>query len=602
MTNVYVIGSSGNTGVVSVNSPAAGQVPQWDGAKWVGANGGSTLTPTATKTGAYTAVAGDLVPVNAAGGAVTILLPNAPTDRTQVAVKLMSASSSTLVATVQTQGSDVFNVASGPTSATIGLQYQAELYQYQASTGIWFIIANDLPLSQTDTRYLKGSGTPADGLVATYDAASATYRPRGIFPGVRALGGQQLAYTRAQPPFQPSNTGVIQQQSRIRHVPLYATNAIRLVYVNWVTNQTNSLTNLASITVKAGWEDPYGGVLPVTFDGLRSVTIDPGGTVISDTIVIDDPGPTGANPFYYSRTLVTVASGKWPVLTMGANSTTALTGDSYDSSNSVSDTTLSAGAMGTVGVLSTGMYGPSAILADAPARHPQVFLYGDSIMAGTGDTNAGTGVLGYGARACYGAGLPYVQIGTPSEQAINTFPYVGTQAHVLGNYKPSWMGGCTHVVAQHGINDLAPSLGNKTLAAFQTIVIAYWQACANRGALVYAPTLGPNTTSTDSWATVGNQTANANDAARTSYNDWLRAGAPIDPTTHAADAIGTGGALLAGSVGHPLTAYFEAADAVESARNSGKWKAPSYTADGIHPTATGAVALAATVPTSSFTV
>lgn len=55
-------------------------------------------------------------------------------------------------------------------------------------------------------------------------------------------------------------------------------------------------------------------------------------------------------------------------------------------------------------------------------------------------------------------------------------------------------------------------------------------------------------------------------------NGWLRAGAPIDPSSFAPVAIGTSGALLAGAAAHPLYAVFELADQVESARDSGLWK------------------------------
>lgn len=75
-------------------------------------------------------------------------------------------------------------------------------------------------------------------------------------------------------------------------------------------------------------------------------------------------------------------------------------------------------------------------------------------------------------------------------------------------------------------------------------------------------------------------------------NDWIREGAPVDSNL-AAVAVGTtaAGTLRAGDAGHPLVGYFETADAVETARNSGKWKvdgtANKYTSDGVHPNALG---------------
>jgi hypothetical protein len=55
--------------------------------------------------------------------------------------------------------------------------------------------------------------------------------------------------------------------------------------------------------------------------------------------------------------------------------------------------------------------------------------------------------------------------------------------------------------------------------------------------------------------------------------------------------------------GHPVSAYFEVADTVETARDSGIWKAGYvYTTDGVgvHPSATGHAAMAAAINTALF--
>ena len=69
------------------------------------------------------------------------------------------------------------------------------------------------------------------------------------------------------------------------------------------------------------------------------------------------------------------------------------------------------------------------------------------------------------------------------------------------------------------------------------------------------------------------------------------AGAP-----QAVGAVG-GTVLRAGAVGHPLAGYIEVADTVESARNSGLWKA-GYSGDGTHPNTVGATAIAAALPSA----
>jgi lysophospholipase L1-like esterase len=95
------------------------------------------------------------------------------------------------------------------------------------------------------------------------------------------------------------------------------------------------------------------------------------------------------------------------------------------------------------------------------------------------------------------------------------------------------------------------------------------------GLPVFQNTITPSTTSTDSWATTGNQTPESSNAVRVQVNDWIR------------------------TVPSPLSGYFEIADLAETARNSGIWKA-GYTSDGLHPNATGHSALAAGIDVSKL--
>lgn len=110
------------------------------------------LVPTAVKTTNYAAAAGDLVPVDTTSGAVTVTLPNAPADKTIVAVKHVIQGGTNTVA-VACAGSDVFNKTAGATSAPLTLLAEGVLLQYKASGAIWYVIGRDLPLSQIDLRY-----------------------------------------------------------------------------------------------------------------------------------------------------------------------------------------------------------------------------------------------------------------------------------------------------------------------------------------------------------------------------------------------------------------------------------------------------------------
>jgi hypothetical protein len=103
--------------------------------------GGSSLAPTAVKTAGYSAAAGDLVPADATSGGITITLPTTPADKTQIVVKKIDASTNAVA--VACGGSDVFNKTGGSTSISLAVQNQSLFAQYQASSGLWYVIAID---------------------------------------------------------------------------------------------------------------------------------------------------------------------------------------------------------------------------------------------------------------------------------------------------------------------------------------------------------------------------------------------------------------------------------------------------------------------------
>jgi lysophospholipase L1-like esterase len=225
---------------------------------------------------------------------------------------------------------------------------------------------------------------------------------------------------------------------------------------------------------------------------------------------------------------------------------------------------------------------------------PGVLGVGDSIMWGYGD-QAGTGVggvntgntnFGFGgfiSRAVNNlAGL--VNIGVANDTAQNFRTLAGHMRRMM------FARHCTTAVVNYGRNDIT---GGRTLAQFQADIIAVWTMMSQRKMRVFQTTITPRTTTTDQWLTTGGQTAGSGEAVRTAFNDWLRAGAPM--VAGAAVAAGTSGALLAGSLGHPLFGYFETADTVESARNSGLWKA----AASVRSVADGAYASGTTITSAT---
>ncbi|MDB5163727.1 MAG: cell wall anchor protein, partial [Candidatus Saccharibacteria bacterium] len=132
------------------------------------------LTRTAVKTTSYTAVAGDLIPVDTTSGAVTITLPAAAAG-VVVAIKHIVQGGSNAV-TINRAGSDVFNKTGGSTSLSLSLINQGVLLQ--GTAGIWTVVADDMPLSVLDSRYTP-LGVPAWVALTVYVGGQLAVDPSG---------------------------------------------------------------------------------------------------------------------------------------------------------------------------------------------------------------------------------------------------------------------------------------------------------------------------------------------------------------------------------------------------------------------------------------
>lgn len=381
-----------------------------------------------------------------------------------------------------------------------------------------------------------------------------------------------------------SNGTVTNANTRKRHYVYQDASSVRFMYANILGRETLPPN---SITVRAGLELPDGTMIPVYFAGKRDVVIDPGGIVASDPVAGDLRGGT----YVYSRTLVTVTSGgKWPMQGSPNGLTVPAWGEECDATNGVTQTDKT--TSGTIAHLTYGVsqYAPFCLVGiPADSSTPVVGLIGDSIVSGIGDTANPVEGRGF-ARRVLANQVAYVSIAASGENLVE--PRVLREALTYG---------ATHALCNLGVNDIKNA---KTATEIRNNLVGVWTRLARRGLKVYQTTLVPYTTSTDTWATVANQTpvdATA-EAARVTVNDWIRGGAPMK--NGAFVEVGTAGAVTAGQAGHPLTATFDVADTVESARNSGRWKVGMvYTTDnlGIHPSSAGHAAMAAAIPLSTFT-
>lgn len=353
-----------------------------------------------------------------------------------------------------------------------------------------------------------------------------------------------------------------QMQTRTGHFSRDTISALQIVLPNWYTLVGVETGVGAVATVTASVEYPSGTFTQILFSGSASGTIADGAQLLSDLCTIAIPKDTQ----FWIRVYYTNTAGI-PYTSCQQGSV----GDVHRiGASGIVDQTMS----GTITNNSGGTgYFPAAILGYT--RRASVFLAGDSRTFGQGDTSVLTpGDQGELARSI-GPTLAYVNCGIPSERAN----FWATASNVVN--RRAIAAYCSHVVMQHGINDLAAARTDAQLRTDINTMAAYFA-----GKTIFLTTLAPETTSTDSWATTANQTAVANfstagNGRRETHNAWRR------------------------TVPSGFTACFEIADVVESARDSGKWQvdgtASKYTADGVHATtfaysaivSSGAVLLAA---------
>jgi hypothetical protein len=370
---------------------------------------------------------------------------------------------------------------------------------------------------------------------------------------------------------------------KLRHVASRTFYGVRLAFSNWHSGTGNTEQDAPNaITVRAAVE-PFGNVImPVTFNGARSVVIQPGATVLSDPLGVDIPKGTT----FFTRTFVQVAAGeKFP----RGGYITASNGEGQNYASPVGADLTATGSASLTGVgMNVRVFGPSMILGRVkdPGK-PVIAVVGDSIAQGAADNDRG-----YIERAL-GDSYSFQKVAFPGEALAGWIGNAG-----LTRYRRSSLlvqASITHAVSEYGVNNL-------TSATIKVDTLAMWTSLARMGVKVYHCTLTPQTTSTDGFATVANQTllkSAAEETRRKEFNAWLRDGAPI--VAGAPVAPGTAGALRSGAAGHPLTAWFEIADLAESARDSGKWKSGYVSGvDGTHPNAVGAAALAAGITPTVF--
>ncbi len=292
-------------------------------------------------------------------------------------------------------------------------------------------------------------------------------------------------------------------------------NEIRVSLTNWWLNYgTNTLNTTGNTLPVDSMSIEYNGATtPIYFNGSRSVTL-----IDGDTDIVSDPiypsafsttsFPRGAT--IYIKMLIKFANttGTWYTPVTARNAASGGQVRWGDSSVTTMSNIDAAGAWtwtGTTPGSRSNGYAPT-IIGRYNGTTPKVWLFvGDSITQGTGDTTGSTRVTGYGwpSRACLDS--------DDSSNPVSFFNYAvhGSAStlqladnRILQLYKYA-----THATLFYGTNDFGNSGTGVTVAAMQSRIQSI--VTNLRAAPYIQKIIGihflPRTTSTDSWATLANQ-------------------------------------------------------------------------------------------------
>lgn len=292
-----------------------------------------------------------------------------------------------------------------------------------------------------------------------------------------------------------------------------ALTSVKLRFGNWyVDNTTLAETGTGNdITVTCGIEYPLAGTpKQVTWGGSASVVIPELTTCAeSDAIAVTIP----ANTKFAIRTYVTCTVAMPVQSRTGCSDQTFNAGSFRFATSGLTDQTMVGGAT-SGGTLSTNFQYQPLVFAQTTIN-PSVAIIGDSKQEGNAGSESyanTSGDIGETAR-CIGPSLPYTNFGKGND-AANRFLNNGyTLRLALKDY-------FSHVACNYGHNDIN-TLGRTPAQVYADLV-------AIRA--LYAPlkfyqlTIGPNASSSDSWATIVNQSADADNADRITLNNLIKGG------------------------------------------------------------------------------
>lgn len=331
--------------------------------------------------------------------------------------------------------------------------------------------------------------------------------------------------------------------------------SLKLVYPNWHL-ATGAETAGGGATIAAS-------ILPSGLGSRTQVTWNGGATSIA--ITTEDFAVSDEIPWAGTKGDKIFIDTYWAGVTqlLYTNMYDAAGGEQVSYGASIANTTMS----DWVGANSAVSVRPCAILATT--RKGTVYVLGDSRSVGTiGSTISNIEQGEKAGEICRSLGyeVGHINGGRFGHSLVNFRGNNSRQAQLFQYV--------TDIIIQIGVNDPA----TRSLAQMQSDTQYVRDLSGKRCWLTTKP---PRATSTDSFATLANQTPFAQASVLSAYNDWVRS-------------------LPSGFVG-----FFEIGDVLEDTR-SGKWKvngSPNYvTSDGVHEVSNGYALIEAAnvIPLSSF--
>lgn len=288
-----------------------------------------------------------------------------------------------------------------------------------------------------------------------------------------------------------------QVMARNSHISFETLSSVKLEFWNGyidTNSNTNTYTELgtgATATITASIEYPAGTFTQVLFSGSATGSVTSGSLIISDALSVSIP----ANTQYWTRVFY--------------NNSAGILFNSFGNSN-LGDR-LQAAVSGLTDLTMSGSIPdsnpndslpPVAIIASTIRQSH--CLIGTSRTVGINDTIDSTGNLGIQARSI-GAGYPYIMMGVPGDNAAHFVSSHTTRAQLANAL-------CSAVDVEHGVND-----DQSQLATVEANLTTIYNLFPTKR--VYAYTVDPNTTSSDTWITLGNQTIGVDFSP---LNTWLR--------------------------------------------------------------------------------